>query len=54
MYWKAFESGRRSCRRLPAKSHDEGLIGISLFMGGETTPSRAIVQSAGYAYRLIG
>src|SRR6202140_4283502 len=30
----------------------EGLIGIALFMGGETTPSRAIVQSAGYAYRL--
>ena len=27
---------------------------IALFMGGETTPSRAIVQSAGYAYRLIG
>ena len=33
---------------------NEGLIGISLFMGGETTPSRAIVQSAGHAYRLIG
>jgi len=32
----------------------EGLIGIALFMGGETTPSRAIVQSAGQAYRLIG
>ena len=31
---------------------NEGLIGIALFMGGETTPSRAIVQSAGYAYRL--
>ncbi len=30
----------------------EGLVGISLFMGGETTPSRAVVQSAGYAYRL--
>src|SRR6202158_1707872 len=30
----------------------EGLIGVALFMGGETTPSRAIVQSAGYAYRL--
>ena len=29
---------------------NEGLIGIALFMGGETTPSRAIVQSAGYAY----
>ena len=31
---------------------NEGLVGISLFMGGETTPSRAVVQSAGYAYRL--
>ena len=31
---------------------NEGLIGIALFMGGESTPSRAIVQSAGYAYRL--
>src|SRR5256885_6406658 len=33
---------------------NEGLIGIALFMGGDTTPSRAIVQSAGHAYRLIG
>jgi CRP-like cAMP-binding protein len=33
---------------------NEGLIGIALFMGGETTPSRAIVQSAGHAYRLAG
>ena len=33
---------------------NDGLIGVALFMGGETTPSRAIVQSAGYAYRLIG
>ena len=33
---------------------NEGVIGISLFMGGETTPSRAIVQSAGHAYRLVG
>ena len=31
---------------------NEGVVGISLFMGGETTPSRAIVQSAGVAYRL--
>jgi CRP-like cAMP-binding protein len=30
----------------------EGMLGISLFMGGETTPSRAVVQSAGYAFRL--
>ena len=33
---------------------NEGLVGISLFMGGESTPSRAIVQSAGSAYRLLG
>ena len=33
---------------------NEGIIGVSLFMGGETTPSRAVVQSAGYAYRLKG
>ena len=33
---------------------NEGLVGISLFMGGESTPSRAIVQSAGNAYRLRG
>ncbi|MCD6004644.1 MULTISPECIES: Crp/Fnr family transcriptional regulator [Halomonadaceae] len=32
----------------------EGIVGVSLFMGGETTPSRAIVQSAGHAYRLKG
>ncbi len=31
---------------------NEGLVGISLFMGGETTPSRAVVQSAGNCYRL--
>ena len=30
----------------------EGILGIALFMGGETTPSRAIVQSAGYGFRL--
>ena len=33
---------------------NEGAIGVSLFMGGETTPSRAIVQSGGHAYRLSG
>lgn len=33
---------------------NEGLVGISLFMGGDTTPSRAIVQSAGHAFRLEG
>ena len=31
---------------------NDGLIGISLFMGGESTPSRAVVQSAGHGYRL--
>jgi len=31
---------------------NEGVRGISLFMGGETTPSRAVVQSAGYGFRL--
>ena len=31
---------------------NEGILGISLFMGGDTTSSRAVVQSAGYAYRL--
>jgi CRP-like cAMP-binding protein len=30
----------------------EGLIGVALFMGGETMPNRAVVQSAGNAYRL--
>jgi len=33
---------------------NEGLIGVALFMGGETTSSRGIVQSAGSAYRLGG
>ena len=32
----------------------EGLIGVALFMGGESTPSRAVIQSAGNAYRLRG
>jgi CRP-like cAMP-binding protein len=31
---------------------NEGLIGISLFMGGETTPSRCVVQSAGEGFRM--
>jgi CRP-like cAMP-binding protein len=31
---------------------NEGVVGIALFMGGETTPNRAIVQSPGTAYRL--
>jgi len=31
---------------------NEGLVGISVFMGGDTTPSRAVVRSGGYGYRL--
>jgi len=31
---------------------DEGVVGIALFMGGDTTPSRALVQSAGQGFRL--
>lgn len=31
---------------------NEGMLGISLFMGGDTTPSRAIVQTGGYGYRV--
>jgi CRP-like cAMP-binding protein len=31
---------------------NEGILGVSLFMGGETTPSRAVVQSAGHGYRM--
>ena len=33
---------------------NEGIVGIALFMGGETVPNRAVVQSAGHAYRLHG
>jgi CRP-like cAMP-binding protein len=33
---------------------NEGIVGVSLFMGGESTSSRAVVQSAGHAYRLKG
>ena len=33
---------------------NEGVVGVSLFMGGETTPSRAVVQSAGNAFRMSG
>ncbi len=35
-----------------AVTGNEGLVGISVFMGGESTPSRGVVQSAGYGYRL--
>jgi len=33
---------------------NEGLIGVALFMGGETTTSRAVVQSGGHAYQMLG
>ena len=33
---------------------NEGMVGVALFMGGETMPNRAVVQSAGTAYRLKG
>jgi CRP-like cAMP-binding protein len=33
---------------------NEGILGVSLFMGGESTPSRAVVQSGGTAFRLLG
>ena len=33
---------------------NEGIVGVPLFMGGETTPNRAVVRSAGYAFRLKG
>jgi len=33
---------------------NEGVVGVALFMGGESTPSRAVTQSAGHAYRLAG
>jgi CRP-like cAMP-binding protein len=32
---------------------NEGLVGVSLFLGGESTPSRAVVQSKGTAFRLL-
>jgi CRP-like cAMP-binding protein len=33
---------------------NEGVVGVSVFMGGESTPSRAVIQSAGSAFRLSG
>ena len=33
---------------------NDGIVGIAVFMGGESTPSRAVVRSAGLAYRLPG
>jgi CRP-like cAMP-binding protein len=42
-----------ACAEIAVVGND-GILGIALFMGGETTPSRAVVQSAGHAYRLPG
>lgn len=33
---------------------NDGMVGVALFMGGESTTSRAVVQSGGLAYRLLG
>ena len=33
---------------------NDGIVGIALFMGGETMPNRAVVQSEGHAFRLPG
>jgi CRP-like cAMP-binding protein len=33
---------------------NEGIVGIALFMGGDSVPNRAVVQSEGFAYRLSG
>jgi hypothetical protein len=32
---------------------NEGVVGIALFLGGETMPNRAVVQSGGFAYRVL-
>lgn len=40
-----------ACAEVAVTGH-EGMVGISLFMGGETTPNRAVVQVAGSAYRM--
>jgi CRP-like cAMP-binding protein len=37
-----------------ARVGNEGILGIALFMGGDTTPSSAVVQTAGHGYRLPG
>jgi CRP-like cAMP-binding protein len=37
-----------------ARVGNEGILGIALFMGGDTTPSSAVVQTAGHGYRLCG
>jgi CRP-like cAMP-binding protein len=37
-----------------ARVGNDGILGIALFMGGDTTPSSAVVQTAGHGYRLHG
>jgi CRP-like cAMP-binding protein len=37
-----------------AVAGNEGIVGVALFMGGKTMPNRAVVRSAGYAYRMLG
>jgi CRP-like cAMP-binding protein len=37
-----------------AVAGNDGLVGVSLFLGGETTPNRGVVQAAGTGYRLHG
>lgn len=37
-----------------AGAGNEGVVGVSLFMGGDTTSSSAVVQTAGHAYRMEG
>lgn len=32
----------------------DGMVGVALFLGGNSSPNRAVVQSAGWAYRLLG
>lgn len=46
---QAMENGRTAGMALVG---NEGMVGIALSMGGETTPSRAVVQRAGHGYRL--
>ncbi len=37
-----------------AMTGNDGIVGIAMFMGGDSTPTRAVVQSAGYGYRARG
>jgi hypothetical protein len=48
-----YVTGENDSAEIAVVGH-EGIVGVSLFMGGETTPSRAVVQSSGRALRLKG